>query len=154
PEDPEQGQDDAGNVGQGVDEVEVGEQQVPPDEQGGHAPLEQQSPVQLERLNQAPRPALTLVDELAPGVRGIGEQAGVFSKTDAVPLLEHLPCHHDVFAHGGRPASDLAQGGGVVDREGALGHQGALVEALQAFDGGNAVEVVPLLDFGDEVLAG
>lgn len=105
----------------------------------------------LEGLDQAARPALALADELPPGGGGVGEQAGVFAVSDPVAGFEQGPGEDDVLAHHRPPAADLAQGVAAVDRKRALGDQRALVQGLDALHRGDAMEIVPFLDLGDEV---
>ncbi len=113
----------------------------------------QQSPVRFHRLDEAASPTLTLARELAKGIRHIGKRTRVFAVADLVATFKNTPCNDNIFADRLGPPADFTQYRGAIQRESALGDQGPLVHALDAFDGGDAVEVIPFLHSCDEVLA-
>src|SRR5947209_6429492 len=102
----------------------------------------------LQRFNQAPRPTLTLLVELPKGSGRVGEYDCVFCVANPKSALEHGPGHDNVFADRLRPASDCLQRRLVVERERPLSDERAMIHALHAFHGRDAVKIVPFLRSG------
>ena len=86
--------------------------------------------MQLECFNQATRPPLSLSNELPPGFRRVGKQAGVFGKTNPIACFEDAPGEHDILTHRVWPAAQFTQHSGVVHGKCALGDERTVVDLL------------------------
>src|SRR5207249_2581391 len=93
-------------------------------------------------------------NEYAELLRHVGEAACIFRVSDAPTASEHGPRQHNVLTDAVGPATELFDRRAVVDGEGPLRNECALVERLRPLDGRNPVEVVPLLHSRDGILAG